>query len=133
MPLRISAVKRGESRLGGEHSSQVVGDGHARPDGRSIRFACQIEQPAVRDAEPVETGALAVGAVLAERADPHPNESRVELCWADVPGFERPRSEVLTDDVGTRGEPAEQFLTLGLPKVAGDALLPLPSTAQNNE
>ena len=100
VPSCISAVERGESRLCREDARQVVGNRDAGPDGRAVGFAGQVQEPPVGDAEPVEPGALAVGTVLAEGADPHPDETRVELCRADVPVLERPRAEVLADDVG---------------------------------
>ena len=40
----------------------------------------------------------------------------------DVPALERARPEVLDDDVGRRGEPAEQVLALGRAQVERDAL-----------
>src|SRR5207302_677860 len=78
--------------------------------------------PAVADAEAVEAGAGRVGAVLPEHADAHHHDARVEVVGTHVPGLHRAGPEVLADDVGVGGQPAEQLLALGPAQVAGDAL-----------
>ncbi len=123
-PPRVTPVQRSEGGLGCEHARQVVGDGHARPYRWSVRFAGQVEQSPVGDAEAVEAGPLGVGAVLAEGADAHQHESGVERVGAQSPVLHGPGPEVLAHDVRRRGQAAEELLALGGAQIARHALAP---------
>ena len=77
------------------------------------------------DPDAVQAGAAGVRPVLAERRDPDPHESRVEIRRRDVPPLEGARSEILDDDVGGRGEGPEHGLTVRDAEIDGHA----PATA----
>ena len=73
-----------------------------------------------------EAGALGVRARLAVARDPGEDESRIRLAEAlpaEIPLLERPRSEVLGQDVGLLDELEQQLLAPLRPEVERDALL----------
>ena len=103
-----------------------------RTGGRS-RVAGQMQQAAVGDAQPVEAGSARIGPVLAEHADPHVDQARVEVVGAMSPFLHGPGPEILADHVGLGGQPSEEVLAFFGPQVAGAHCRPRPSTAQKSE
>ena len=81
-----------------------------------------MQQAAVADADPVESGARRVGAVLSEHRDAHRHETRIEIVGADVPLLERARPEVLHEHIGGCREAPHQVLALGGAQIEGHAL-----------
>ena len=121
-PPGVPLVEGGRGGVGGEDPGQVVRDGHPDPHGRAVRVAGQVHETAEADADPVEAGPRRVGAVLAEAADAHGDQPVGQGVGGDVPLLERPRAEVLDQDVGGLGQAAEQGLAVGLAQVEGHAL-----------
>src|SRR2546425_163259 len=124
-PLRGSGRHQRAQRA--EGAREGVGDGgRPRRDGRPIGIARDVREAADGGSDPPEPRALAMGARLAERRDPHHDERRPhagELGPAEVPALERARAEVLRHDGGRRDEPADQRLPLGIAQVTRDGPL----------
>ena len=121
-PAGVAAVQRGQGRFGREDPGQVVRHRDAGAHRGAVGFAGEMEEAAVGHAQAVEAGALRIGAVLAEGADAHHDDARVEVSWPDSPFLHGPGAEVLAYDIGCRRQPAEQVLALGGAEVAGGAL-----------
>ncbi len=54
--LDVALVEAGHRGHRREDSGEIVRNGHSRSDRRSVALAGQVEQPAVGDAQSIETG-----------------------------------------------------------------------------
>jgi hypothetical protein len=107
---RVARVQRAEGGLRREQTGEVVGDRHTDAYRRAIGVTGEVEEASVADAHAIEARAARVRTVLAEAADAHHDEPRVEGAGRDVPTLERAGTKVLDHDVGRRGELAEEVL-----------------------
>ena len=104
----------------------VVGHRHRHPRGRAVRVAGQVAQSAYRLADHAVASTLAVRSVLAEAADPHHHETRIdrgELRIPQPPFFQPAGAEVLHHDVAFGREFGNDLLPFGAAQVDADQRL----------
>ena len=109
----VAPVDRGEDPLGGEHARERVTEREVHARRRLVGEAVQVPDPAHRLRHRREPGAVRVRPGLAVAGDARQDDAGVHLAEAVVaepPALERPRPEVLGDDVGVLDEPQEQLL-----------------------
>ena len=123
----LAVTERDERAERPERAGEIVGDGRrARAHGRTIRIPRQVGRAADGGGDAAEPRPLARGARLAERRDADHDETgihRAQILPAETPALHRPRTEVLGEHVGRRGEAPEQRLPLRRAQVARDRLL----------
>ena len=112
-----------ERREGG---GQRVADRDPGAARRGRRVADDIAQPAHRLADRAIARALRIGPGLAVARDPDHDDAGVdpgEAVIAEVPALHRAGAKILDQDVGLRGEAADDLLAVGLAGVHGDRFL----------
>jgi hypothetical protein len=126
----LAREQRGEDRLAGQRRREVVG----RRDAQVLRRAAEAlhrHDPAHGLQQRVEAGAVAVGAVGAERRDRRVDDARVEAPErgvVDAEPMHHARTHVLHHHVGAHGQAVHDGAAVGRLQVEGDGpLAPVPA------
>ncbi len=122
----VAGAEGGEGAERGEDAGPVVGDEVAGADRGKVRVAGDASHAGEGEGNPIEAGAVAVGAGLAVAAYADDNEPAVGLAQGiggEAPALEGAGAVVLDENVGGIAEPAEERAPSFPAEVEGDGLL----------
>src|SRR6185503_19478928 len=122
----IARVQGGGDRERREHARDHVGLRHADHDRIAARLAGETHDPAHPLNDEVVRGPRAAWAVLAEAADMAEDRSRIDSSYTFIgkaQARERPRAEVLDDDIALLDEAFEHALPVRVLEIERDAAL----------